>query len=285
MKPTPTRQLGPATTRRTRTDRDRRRPTRPVRASSGPRRLAQPSPERCSEPPACSKRTGRACRRCKGRPSARHRDRRRTRSGRRRASEPSARRDPLEVSLPSLIMSGSVTTFSGNSSPRGILIPKFRSRRKTMSRKSIDSAPRSPCRVASRVTSSSSTPSASTRVAWTFSIDFVVRRHIILGYSGNTDPDPRTGMHLRAGCRFHPPLHRHRAESNLNQAGRRHGCASSGGDSRSQPVIPQLAPILMYFAEPCNLIKPSRPARLDKELIRRSHLIERGFAGARAIPP
>ena len=37
------------------------------------------------------------------------------------------------------------TMFSGNSSPRGILIPKFRSRRNTMSRKSIDSAPRSPC--------------------------------------------------------------------------------------------------------------------------------------------
>ena len=60
-------------------------------------------------------------------------------------------------------------TFSGNSSPRGILIPKFRSRRKTMSSRSIDSAPKSLNRVASGVTSSSSTPRASTRVDWTFS--------------------------------------------------------------------------------------------------------------------
>src|SRR6516165_4152695 len=71
---------------------------------------------------------------------------------------------PLVVSLPSATHSGSAIRFSGNSSPRGILIPKLRSRRKTMSRKSMDSAPRSPWRVASWVTSSSSTPKASTKV-------------------------------------------------------------------------------------------------------------------------
>src|SRR5262249_4392627 len=52
---------------------------------------------------------------------------------------------------------------SGKSSPRGILIPNSRSRRKTMSRKSIDSAPRSPWRVAVGWTSSASTPNACIR--------------------------------------------------------------------------------------------------------------------------
>src|SRR4051812_8535650 len=68
---------------------------------------------------------------------------------------------PLGVTLPSLTISGSAWKIdSGNSSPRGILIRNSRSRRKTMSRRSIDSAPRSPCRVADGMTSPSSTPRA-----------------------------------------------------------------------------------------------------------------------------
>ena len=54
------------------------------------------------------------------------------------------------VSRPFSVSSGS-ETFSGKSSPRGILMPKFRSRRKTMSSRSIDSAPRSLRRLASGV--------------------------------------------------------------------------------------------------------------------------------------
>jgi len=60
-------------------------------------------------------------------------------------------------------------TSSGKSSPRGILMANVFSRRKTMSRKSIDSAQRSPTIVADGETSSSSTPRASIRAVLTFS--------------------------------------------------------------------------------------------------------------------
>ena len=76
---------------------------------------------------------------------------------------------PLSVTRPFCTNSGSPWKIaSGNSSPRGILIPNSRSRRNTMSRKSIDSAPRSPTSVACGLIWSSSTLSASTSVEDTF---------------------------------------------------------------------------------------------------------------------
>src|SRR5262245_61183507 len=75
---------------------------------------------------------------------------------------------PLSVTRPLATNSGSPWKIdSGNSSPRGILMPNSRSRRKTMSKKSIDSAPRSPWSVDSGLTSSASTFRASTRVSET----------------------------------------------------------------------------------------------------------------------
>ncbi len=118
---------------------------------------------------ACSEHIERASRPCKGLRSCPPTDPPRTWRCPHREAGLSALPLPWLVSLPSATHSGSAIKFSGNSSPRGILIPKFRSRRKTMSRKSIDSAPRSPWSVAPRVISSSSTPKASTKVAWTFS--------------------------------------------------------------------------------------------------------------------
>ena len=154
----------PATPRTAIGPRPRRIP-RPVRARG---RASQPC-NRSIRPRACSAHIERASRRCKGlrscRPTGSSSIFEMSAKGRRVFSSST----PLLVSLPSAIHSGSAIRFSGNSSPRGILIPKLRSRRKTMSRKSMDSAPRSPWSVASRVTSSSSTPKASTRVAWTFS--------------------------------------------------------------------------------------------------------------------
>src|SRR5579883_268162 len=76
---------------------------------------------------------------------------------------------PLSVTRPSWTNSGSPAKIdSGNSSPRGILMPNSRSSRKTMSRKSMDSAPRSPWSVEEGLISSSSTFRASTSVADTF---------------------------------------------------------------------------------------------------------------------
>ena len=76
---------------------------------------------------------------------------------------------PSSVTLPSCTNSGLPWKIdSGNSSSRGILTPNSHSSRKTMSKKSIDSAPRSPCRVAVGWISSSSTLRASTSVADTF---------------------------------------------------------------------------------------------------------------------
>ncbi len=83
-------------------------------------------------------------------------------SSRQTASASSIASRPSGVTLPFCTYSALVRMSSGNSSPRGILISKAFSRRNTMSRKSIDSAPRSPTKVACGVTSSSSTPSAST---------------------------------------------------------------------------------------------------------------------------
>src|SRR5580704_1340786 len=77
---------------------------------------------------------------------------------------------PAGVSEPSLVSVGSAAAkLSGNNSPRGILTLNAFSKRKTISRKSIDSAPRSPISVASIVHSDSSAPSASTRISRTFS--------------------------------------------------------------------------------------------------------------------
>ncbi len=59
----------------------------------------------------------------------------------------------------------------------GILIPKFRSSRNTISRKSIDSALEFPWRVASLVTSSSSTPQGIDQRGLDLLEDLVVCRH------------------------------------------------------------------------------------------------------------
>ena len=112
--------------------------------------------------------------------------------GRRTADGPSAPRRPWCVSLPSATHSGSAIRFSGNSSPRGILIPKFRSRRKTMSRKSIDSAPRSPWSVALAGHVFLVHAQGIHQGGLDFLEDFIVCRHSILRIRGEcTNPTRR----------------------------------------------------------------------------------------------
>src|SRR5207248_195345 len=109
---------------------------------------------------------------------------------------------PWSVTRPSRTKSGSPwNTDSGNSSPRGILMPNSRSKRNTMSRKSIDSAPRSPCSVESGFTSDSSTFKASTSVFETFwKISSFCMESIPLRKTGGTKLQ---GWHAEAQAAVH----------------------------------------------------------------------------------